>query len=210
VLDTSFHLVDLGANAFKDPQVPAGLAPFNVKNLGGEIYVTYATPGPTADEAEVGTGAVAVFDTSGKLLRHLATGGALTSPWGMELAPANFGDFSNALLVGNFSEDHGEINAFNKNTGAFLGTLKGSDGNPINNSDLWALKVGTGLANTRTDTVYFTAGVGDEEHGLFGSISAAGGGPKPIPLPAAVWTAPLAGVIAVLAVRRSRRLMALS
>jgi uncharacterized protein (TIGR03118 family) len=209
VLDTGFKKVNLGADAFKDPQAPAGLSVFNVKNLAGEIYVTYATPGPTADEAEVGSGAVAVFDTNGKLLRHLASGGNLTSPWGMELAPAKFGDFGNALLVGNFSEDNGVINAFDRNSGAPLGTLNGADGQPLNNQDLWALKVGTGLANTRTDTVYFTAGVGDEEHGLFGAITA-GGGPQPIPLPAAIWTAPAAGLLAMTTAFRIRRRQALA
>jgi uncharacterized protein (TIGR03118 family) len=206
VLDTNFNKLS-APGGFQNSQVPAGLVPHNVKQVGGKVYVTYAVPGEGADEAEVGQGALAVFDTDGNLLKHLASGGRLTSPWGVTIAPANFGDFSNALLVGNFSEDQGEINAFNADTGAFLGTLKDARGNVIENQDLWGITFGTGSNGTRTDALYFAAGIGDEEHGLFGSITM-GGTPPPVPLPAAVWTAPFAGVVAAAAIRRFRQQMA--
>jgi uncharacterized protein (TIGR03118 family) len=174
VFDASFAPVTL-AGTFTDPSVPAGLAPFNIQNLGGELYVAYAPPGPEADEAPVGTGAVSVFNTSGQLLRSLVNGGPLGSPWGLALAPGNFGLFSNALLVGNFNDEDGVINAFDPLTGAFLGTIRDGSGQPIANPDLWALAFGTGAANSgKTDELFFTAGVGDEEHGLFGKITATG------------------------------------
>src|SRR5262249_34043892 len=116
VIDGQFNQVALGTNGFgtfTDPNLPAGFAPFNVQNLGGKLFVTYAkqNAAATGDVAGPGNGFVDVFDTSGNLLQRLVSGGALNSPWGLALAPANFGDFSNDLLVGNFGD--GTINAYN-------------------------------------------------------------------------------------------------
>jgi uncharacterized protein (TIGR03118 family) len=172
VFDQSFHPTTLAGN-FTDPNPnPGGLAPFNVRTLGDRVYVAYAPPGRTADQAPLGTGFVSVFDTSGHFVERLTSGGPLASPWGLALAPANFGAFSNALLVGNFNEEHGNINAFDPVTGAFLGSLRNADGALIALPDLWALVFGNGATAGPTDTLFFTAGIGDEMHGLFGALHA--------------------------------------
>jgi len=202
VFDTSYNKVTT-SGSFTDPAVPAGLSPFNVTNLGGKLYVTYAVPGPSADEVDLGSGAVSVFDTDGHLVQSVAQGGQLASPWGVALAPANFGEFSNKLLVGNFNDEHGVINAFDPTTGAFLGTVKDKNGNVIANSDLWALMFGNNTNGASANTLFFTAGIGDEKHGLFGSITASSA--TAVPLPAAVYSAPIAGLIAWGAMRRMRR-----
>src|SRR3954451_25174746 len=104
VLDGNFADKDLGPTAFQNPFSGSGLVPFNVQNINGEIYVTYALPGRDAQiAAKEGDGGVAVFDENGKLLRTLINDSKLASPWGLALAPAGFGEFANDLLVGNFS-----------------------------------------------------------------------------------------------------------
>src|SRR5205807_3695212 len=124
VFDANFKPVTLPAGSFADPAVPAGFAPFNIQNLGGRLFVTYARQDAAKvfDVAGAGNGYVAVFDTSGKLLQHLISGGPLNSPWGIQIAPATFGKFPLAVLVGNFGD--GMINAFDPITGALLGTLQ--------------------------------------------------------------------------------------
>src|SRR5262249_50291935 len=119
VFNGSFAPVSLGANAFQNP-VP-GLVPFNVQNIGGQIYVSYALPGRAAQIAAAeGQGAVAIFDTSGNLIKTLISGSKLASPWGMTLAPSGFGSLSGDLLVGNFSFAASEINAFDPTSGTLL------------------------------------------------------------------------------------------
>jgi uncharacterized protein (TIGR03118 family) len=176
VFDKNYTKVALAGN-FTDPATPAGLVPFNVQNLGGKLYVTYAIPGPDADKAPAGSGSVSIYNLDGTLFKHVADGlhpdgRKLASPWGVALAPDNFGAFSNALLVGNFNDQYGEINAFDPATGAYLGTLQDATGNDIRNPDLWALIFGNGGSGGFKDTLYFTAGIEDETHGLFGAISA--------------------------------------
>jgi uncharacterized protein (TIGR03118 family) len=171
---------DLTGN-FIDPNLPSGYAPFDIQNLNGKLYVTYALQdGAKQDDvAGPGNGFVDVFDLNGNLLQRLISNGPLNSPWGLALAPGDFGDFSNDLLVGNFGD--GTINAFNPITGAFLGTLGDGLGQPITIEGLWGLRVGNSGNGFNPDTLYFTAGIpGDdqvEDHGLFGSI-------QPIPEPA--------------------------
>jgi uncharacterized protein (TIGR03118 family) len=149
----------------------AGLVPFNVENIGGEIYVTYAPPGRAAQiSAPEGVGAVAVFDTNGNLIKTLITDGKLASPWGMTMAPLGFGDFGGDLLVGNFSFAVSEINAFDPVTGAYLGTIMDGYGNPIINSGLWSLTFGNGGNGGLKNTLYFTAGINSENDGLVGAI----------------------------------------
>lgn len=108
-----------------------------------------------------------VFDTSGAMLQRLVSGGPLNAPWGMAMAPANFGSFSNMLLVGNFGD--GKINAFDPGTGAMVGTL-GTAGTPIVIDKLWGIAFGNGLNSQPTNTLFYTAGPGDEAHGLYGRI----------------------------------------
>jgi uncharacterized protein (TIGR03118 family) len=93
----------------------------------------------------------------------------LNSPWGLDIAPKGFGQFSGDLLVGNFGD--GTINAFDPKTDNFIGQLLGSNGDPLQIEDLWALTNGTGSVGTNPNAVYFTAGGADEKHGLFGSLS---------------------------------------
>ena len=173
VFDGQFKPVTMAAGAFVDPKVPAGLAPFNIWNIGGKLYVAYAKQDANKkfDVAGVGNGWVSVFDTTGKLLSSLVPGGTgslLNSPWGVAMAPANFGKYANSLLVGNFGD--GLVNAYDPTTGAYLGTLQDPSGNNIHLPGLWSLYVGNGGSGGDSNTVYFTAGPGGQKHGILGSI----------------------------------------
>jgi uncharacterized protein (TIGR03118 family) len=160
---TSFKPVTL-PGGFVDPNVPAGYTPYGIQNAGGKIWVTFAAaPG-------AGNGYVDAFDPTGKLLLSLVHGMYMNQPWGIALAPANFGAFSKLLLVGNTGS--GEIGAFNPTTGAFEGFLKNSAGKAITNSGLWALYFGSGGVSGPTTTLYFTAGIDMQTKGLFGTITA--------------------------------------
>jgi uncharacterized protein (TIGR03118 family) len=160
---------------FVDPNLPAGFAPFNIQEIAGFLVVAYAKQDADAEDevAGPGLGYVDVFDTRGHLLRRLISQGKLDAPWGLALAPRHFGAFSGDLLVGNFGD--GAINAYDPRTGGFRGTLQNKDGNPIKINGLWALRFGNGVIGT-PQTLLFTAGIGDEEHGLFGEIVARGSG----------------------------------
>ena len=201
VFNGSFAPVNLGPNAFAthDSRL-AGLVPFNVQNIGGNIYVTYAPPGRAAQiSAPVGVGAVAIFDTSGNSIQTLIAGSKLASPWGITLAPATFGGFGGDLLVGNFSFAVSEINAFDPVTGALLGTITDEGGNPIINSGLWAITFGNGGNGGDPNTLFFTAGINGEADGLFGSLD-----PVPEPSTLLLFGSGLAGLVAT-ARRRHRR-----
>src|SRR5438128_6285150 len=176
VFDSSFHPVHT-PGAFTDPDLPAGYAPFGIQNLGGIIYVTYALQDADKhdDVPGEGHGFVNAFDTAGTLIRRVASKGQLNSPWGLALAPADFGTFSDDLLVGNFG--NGRIHAFDpaKLTGQgefqHRGPLHSAAGPPIEIDSLWALSFGKGApANGPTNALFFTAGPFDEAHGLFGSL----------------------------------------
>jgi uncharacterized protein (TIGR03118 family) len=182
VFDGSFNPVTLGKGGFgtfTDPLLPTNqnLVPFNVQNIGGLIYVTYAPAGHAAQVAATeGQGAVAIFNTSGVFQQQLIVGSKLASPWGVALAPSSFGTFGGDLLVGNFAFNASEINAFEPTTGAnpgkFLGTLTDLSGNKILNQALWSLQFGNGANGGDPNTLYFTAGINGEKDGLFGSIQA--------------------------------------
>ncbi len=167
------------AGAFVDPNAAAGYAPFNIQNLGGNLFVTYALQDASKHDNGfgVGTGFVDEFDTSGNLIKRIATGtavggttSALDAPWGLALAPSNFGKYSNDLLVGNFGS--GEISAFNTATGTFQGVLSNAQGNPLVNQGLWGLTFGNGVSAGDANKLYFSAGTNFENDGLFGSIAA--------------------------------------
>jgi uncharacterized protein (TIGR03118 family) len=173
VFDSHFHQVHL-AGSFTDPNLPAGFAPFGIKNISGTLFVTYAKqlpPDNHDDQAGPGNGFIDEFDTNGLLIGHFASQGTLNSPHGIALAPADFGAFSNALLVGNFGD--GRINAFDVRTGQFLGQLSDAAGHAIANPGIWAMTFGNGAGGTRTNTLYFAAGINHEQDGLFASISLA-------------------------------------
>jgi uncharacterized protein (TIGR03118 family) len=158
------------AGGFKDPAIPAGYAPFNIQNLGGKLYVMYAKQDAQKHEEVVGpgNGFVSVFDQDGKLLSHLVSNGVLNAPWGVAIAPKNWGAFGGSLLIGNFGD--GKINAFDQTTGASLGTLHKPDGSNLTNSGLWAIQFGNSRSGD-VNTLYFVAGIQGEQHGLFGAIA---------------------------------------
>ena len=173
VFDGSFTRHSFGPNAFVDPDLPKGLVPFDAKAINGDLYVTYAPAGhANQTAAKPGQGAVAAFTTSGRFLDQLIAGSKLAAPWGIALAPAGFGTFSGDLLVGNFAYNDSVINAFDPSTGAFRGTLTDASGHVIANPGLWTLIFGNGVNGRDPDTLYFTAGIDGEKHGLFGSLQA--------------------------------------
>ncbi len=170
VFDSTFAPTTL-SGVFVDPNLPAGYAPFNVQAIGGKLYVEYAEIfAPGVPNVGLGLGAVDVFDANGNFLQRLVTGGQLDSPWGIALAPAGFGLFGSDILIGNFG--NGQINAFNPTTGSYIGTLESAPDTRLANSGLWALEFGNGSAGSRSDTLYFTAGIQNEKAGLFGAIHA--------------------------------------
>jgi uncharacterized protein (TIGR03118 family) len=178
VFDGSFGDVT-SPDAFVDPSIPAGYAPFGIQTIGGNIFVTYAKQGPGGEDdvAGQGHGFVDEYTADGTLIGRVATHGQLNSPWGLALAPASFGRFGGDLLVGNFGD--GQITAFERESdGTFAprGQLRSAEGGVLTIDGLWALQFGKGaLANNGpTDTLFFTAGPDDESHGLFGTIRAAG------------------------------------
>src|SRR5207249_9033520 len=151
----NFRRVNL--NGFVDGTLPAGYAPFGIRNIGGQIYVTYALQDAKGEDdvAGPGNGFVNVFTTSGNFVKRLVSNGNLNAPWGLALVEGE-------LWVGNFGD--GTINNYNPTTGAFIETISKADMTPLQIDGLWdLLPLGTG--------VYFTAGIADEEHGLFGLIT---------------------------------------
>ena len=158
IYDGTFKLV----NSFTDPKL-TGLVVYNVQNINGKLYVTFSDSAFTK-------GAVDVFTTSGKLIKTLTKSAHLKAPWGVALAPKNFGPASNALLVGNVSD--GRINAFNAKTGAFISQLKNTNNRVLSISGLWALAFGQGGGmNGKPNQLFFTAGPNGYANGLFGVIN---------------------------------------
>jgi uncharacterized protein (TIGR03118 family) len=173
VFDSSFKPVVQSSGAFSDPALPAGFAPFGIQAINGDIYVAYAKQDDQREDevAGQGLGYIDVFDPNGKLIRRVASQGALNAPWGMTLAPAGFGKFSNRLLIGNFGD--GTINAYALASGEFVGRLESSNGQPIRIDGLWGLAFGNGFQGQPVNTLFFTAGPDDEQHGLYGRVDVA-------------------------------------
>jgi uncharacterized protein (TIGR03118 family) len=175
VFDDAFHSVNV-SGAFADRKIPKRFAPFGIQAIGGRIFVTFAKQdkGREDDVHGRGLGFVDMFDTSGRLLKRVTRRGQLNAPWGLALAPSNFGRFGGDLLVGNFGD--GQINAYKQmSNGKFehRGKLRGAKSKPLAIDGLWALQFGLGAPNNGpTDTLFFTAGPGGEKHGLFGTIRA--------------------------------------
>ena len=177
VFDRNFHQVSV-TGSFTDPNVQHGYAPFGIQTIGGNLWVTYAQQ----DEAKhdpvnkPAHGFVSVFDTDGNLLQHFTQHGHLSSPWGIALAPSDFGEFSKDILVGNFGD--GVINAYDSASGHWLGRLSDANGKPIVNPGLWSVTFSGGAGATAMgadpDTLYITAGLLGPTHenaGLFAKIS---------------------------------------
>ena len=174
MFDSSFNLV----GSFTDsklantcPLPNQCYAPFGIQNINGNLYVTFALQNAEKHDDVSGPahGFVDVFDTSGNLIQRLILHGRLNSPWGLALAPADFGRFSNNLLVGNFGD--GRINAYDLNTGEFFGQLRDQTNTPITIDDLWGLGFGNDMNAGKHNELFFTAGINDEADGLFGKIT---------------------------------------
>lgn len=179
VFDANFNYVSSFTDAsLPTNNAPAMFAPFNIKTIRGKLFVTFALqklPDAADDQAGPGNGFIDIFDTDGTLLRQFATGGPLNSPWGLAIAPRHFGQFSGALLVGNFGD--GRINAYHLLTGQFLGQLSDPSGAPIVILGLWGLTFERDEQPSRecefeAIRLYFTAGPHDEEDGLLGYLRA--------------------------------------
>jgi uncharacterized protein (TIGR03118 family) len=178
VYDSTFKSTQL-TGTFTDPTLPATYAPFSVHVIGTQVFVAYALRSTTAPFLPVpgaGNGIVSIFDTAGNFVSRAVTGGNLNDPWGVAIAPANFGIFSSDLLIGNFG--NGMINVYDPKTFAYLGQLMDSTGKALTYPSLWELLPGgtavtgtTAVSAGDTSTVYFTAGLTGEAHGLFAGIA---------------------------------------
>src|SRR6266404_2109322 len=171
VYDTNFHRVRLGEEAFESDRVPHGFAPFNVQNIGGSLFVTYAKQDSLAhdDVAGDGLGFVDIFSTTGKFQGRLEHGDWMNAPWGVVWTPRVFGEFSNVILVGNFGS--GKIAAFNGFSKKFIGFVRNPDNSILTIGGLWSLTFGNNGSAGSSDTLFFTAGGADELHGLFGTLT---------------------------------------
>lgn len=167
--DGSFNLV----STFTDTHGTAGYAPFGIQNINGTLYVTFAKQNASKQNQVngAGLGFVDAFDQSGTLIMRVASHGKLNAPWGLAVAPANFGTLSNDLLVANVGD--GKINAYSPTTGAFLGTVENSAGKPIAISGLWGIEFGNGGQGGPTNSLFFAAGPKGYASGLFGTLTAA-------------------------------------
>jgi len=174
VFDKNFAKVAV-AGGFTDPTLPVGFAPFNIQavTISGTtmLVVAYAKQDGTGTEEVTGAGEgiINTFDLNGALLKHLVARGAqLDAPWGIAVAPANFGTLSNALLIGNFGD--GRINGFDASTGTFIHAVSNAAGAPITAAGLWGLWFGNGGRNQPTNTLYLAAGINGEVNGLYARI----------------------------------------
>ena len=162
VYDGSFNLV----NSFTDTTLPAGYGPFNIADINGLVYVTFALISTAP------SGQIDIFQEDGTFVKVLAQGEPLNQPYGLAVAPSNFGPLSNTLLVGNNLNYPGTISGFNLETGQFVGTLKDSSGKAIAIDQLWGLEFGGGAANNgKTNQLFFAAGPYNNLAGTFGVIN---------------------------------------
>src|SRR5580700_1105316 len=174
VYDTTFKRVHLGEDAFQpgdDEEIPEGFAPFNVQNIGGELFVTYAKQDSLKHDPVGGDGFgyVEIFTPSGKHIGHLQHGDWLNAPWGVVWTTRDFGEYSNAILVGNFRS--GWIAAYDGFTHQFLGFLRNPDNSLMFIDGLWSLTFGNDGSAGLANTLFFTAGINNEFDGLFGKIT---------------------------------------
>ena len=173
VFDKNFAKVTLPGGQFKDPALPTGYAPFGIQAVDNKIYVTFAVQAASGKVQTngAGNGAVDVFDTSGNLFKEIAVSTNLNSPWGIALAPTDFGAFSNDLLIGNFGD--GTINAYNPDTGAFIGQLKHADGSVLTLPGIWGMAFGNGKSAQPANTLFYASGPKGKTTGAYGRIDLA-------------------------------------
>jgi uncharacterized protein (TIGR03118 family) len=199
VFDAAFAKQPTSATAFTfaDSAIPAGYAPFGIQAIANgasgatQIYVTYAkqqAPDNHDNANGAGLGYVDIYDTNGKLIKQLVATGALNAPWGIALAPADFGTLSNALLVGNFGD--GKINGYDPAAGTFLGTVNDSTGAAIATPGLWGIVFGNDANNQPHNTLFFAAGTNDEANGSYGRIDVGATPPALNAAPVVTLTAP--------------------
>jgi uncharacterized protein (TIGR03118 family) len=171
VYDTNFNRLRLDEDAFDDDNIPRDFAPFNVQNIGGSIFVTYAKQdGPRHDPVGGdGFGFVDIFSTEGKFQGRLEHGDWFNAPWGVVWTPRDFGEFSNTILVGNFRS--GWIAAFNGFTKKFIGFVLNPDNSRVFIDGIWSLTFGNNGAAGSSTTLWFTAGPNNETDGLFGTLT---------------------------------------
>ena len=171
VYDTSFHRVHFGEEAFEDESIPEGFAPFNIQNIGGSLFVTYAKQDAARhdDVKGDGNGYVDIYSPAGRLEGRLQHGPWMNSPWGVVWTPRDFGEFSNTILVGNFGS--GWIAAFNGFTRKFIGFMQNPDNSLVTIPGLWSLTFGNGAKAGPSTTLFFSAGINDESDGLFGTLT---------------------------------------
>jgi uncharacterized protein (TIGR03118 family) len=171
VYDTNFHRVRLSEEDFDDDRLPRGFAPFNIQAIGENIIVTYAKQNAEKhdDVAGAGLGFVDVYSRSGRLVARLEHGPWLNSPWGIVMAPGEFGEFSHSLLIGNFGS--GQIAAYNPVSARFEGLVRNLDNSILSIDGLWGLSFGNGAAAGPSTTLFFSAGPNGEADGLFGTLT---------------------------------------
>lgn len=209
VFDTHFAKVALAAGAFTDPKLPAGYAPYGIQTINNgtngspQIYVTYAKQDANAQDNTngAGLGMVDIYGVDGTLVKELVMpGGALNGPWGLALAPSDFGTLSNMLLVGNFGD--GVINGYDPVTGTFKGAVTDSSGHPIATPGLWGIAFGNDASNQPHNTLFMAAGTNDEANGVYGRIDLGASPPTLGAAPVVALTVPagnLAGTVALTA-----------
>jgi uncharacterized protein (TIGR03118 family) len=162
VYDGNFKFV----KSFTDTGLPQGFAPFGIQDIGGQLYVAFAS------QNSFKGGYVDIFNEDGTFVKTLIKGTPLAHPWGFAMAPSNFGSLSNTLLVSN-NTSGGTINGFNPTTGAFVGTIVNSLGTAIKFSGLWGIEFGGGTSeNGQTNSLYVTAGPKNYLNGKFAVINA--------------------------------------
>ena len=171
VYDSAFKRVHLDEDAFEAEGIPRGFAPFNVQNVGGTLFVTYAKQDALRHDPVGGDGLgfVELFSPSGKHIGHLEHGDWMNAPWGVVWTTRDFGEFSNAILVGNFRS--GWIAAFNGFTHKFLGFVENPDNSLMTIDGIWSLTFGNDGSAGLANTLYFSAGINNENDGLFGTIT---------------------------------------
>jgi uncharacterized protein (TIGR03118 family) len=170
VFDTNFQPTNLSGN-LTDPQLPSGYAPFGIHFLNQQIYITYALQDQAKHDPvhQAGAGYVSVFSSNGGFVQRLISQGNLNAPWGVVIPPSGFGPFSGKLLIGEFG--NGDIDVYDPATGSLIDQLKDANGAVISNGSLWDMVFGGGGSSGDPGTLYITAGLSNEQHGLFAAIT---------------------------------------
>jgi uncharacterized protein (TIGR03118 family) len=180
VFDSTFHATTL-SGTFLDPNLPAGFAPFGIHVINNQLVVTYAQQDAAKHDPvhAAGAGYVDLFDLNGNFVRRIASQGNLNAPWGATIAPAGFGSLGGDLLIGNFGD--GTVNAYNFSAGTFIDQMKDANGAVIANASLWELLFDASGQTGDPNTMYITAGLANEQHGLFAALTANAAAPPPAP-----------------------------